>query len=523
MTYPNSTLVRPVSETEEEQMRGLLDMAFHAFVEVDAEGLITVWNLQAENLFGWPRTEAVGQGLVSLIVSPGDRSFLHKSVHECFHAGADSDQSRRLEITALHRDGHEFPIELTVFLTNCSEAPRLSAFVRDLRPPKPLEEEIEERRRFIADQLPEAYHEVDLRGTFLFVNKHLRSDIWNTSPIGVSYKEVFSPEEAACLRAHYQEVHRTGNSARIEYQKTHNGQTRFFEQSVSLLRDAGGNPTEYAVVTRDCTERKLNEFEVVKAKKAAEAASKAKSEFLANMSHEIRTPLNGVMGMLELAAQTELTAEQGELLRMADESAKTLLSVINDILDFSRIEAGMLELECVEFELAAAVAAVIHDHVPSAHLKGLKLTYDIAPEVPCSLVGDSPRLQQVLMNLVGNAVKFTERGEVVLLVERVVAYDLKPDEVQLHFFVVDTGIGIPVDKQSLVFEAFSQADSSPSRKYGGTGLGLAICSRIVKLMSGDIQVESKVAQGSTFHFTATFAMAQAASGGGALVSSGPKA
>jgi signal transduction histidine kinase/DNA-binding response OmpR family regulator len=244
--------------------------------------------------------------------------------------------------------------------------------------------------------------------------------------------------------------------------------------------------------------RQLAEADRLKEK--AEAASRAKSDFLANMSHEIRTPLNGIIGMTELAMSSS-GMEQHEYHTLIKSSGEALLVILNDILDYSKIEAGKVTLESVDFSLEDVISTSIKSIAPSAHKKGLELTYYLEPNVPLNVVGDPSRLRQVLLNLAGNALKFTSQGEVGI---RVSVEKVSESGVQLHVAVCDTGVGIPTDKQRRLFQPFEQADSSTTRRYGGTGLGLAISARIVQLMGGVIWMESTPHKGSTFHFTSEF-------------------
>jgi PAS domain S-box-containing protein len=374
-----------VLRTSEERQRLILDNAHDAFVAMSADGLIAEWNRQAEITFGWPRAEAVGRVLSETIIPPQFREAHQRGLARFLATGEGPLLNRVLEVSALRRDGCEFPAEISIAPVRLGEHYLFAAFIRDV------------------------------------------------------------------------------------------------------------------------TERKRAEEELRRAKEAAEAANRAKDEFLANVSHEIRTPMNAILGMTDLALDTPLTEDQRQYLTTVKSAADALLGVINDILDFAKIEAGRLELDPADFSLSFVLGSTLRALSVRAHKKGLELVCQQRPGVPDALIGDAGRLRQVLLNLVGNAIKFTERGEVVVLVET--AGEPAPQgDVRLRFAVTDTGVGIPPERQSRIFQAFEQADTSTTRKYEGTGLGLTIAARLVALMDGQITVNSVPGQGSTFAFTARFGL-----------------
>ncbi|MGH9395383.1 MAG: PAS domain S-box protein [Terriglobia bacterium] len=345
---------------------------------------------------------------------------------------------------------------------------------------------------------------VGLDGRYLQANPALCAMLGYTEEelLSRDFQSLTHPEDLAISVAPLEGL-RSGNETRASLQKRQfhkDGHIVWAEVSVSVIRGSDGKPVRFISQIQDITARKEAEVALMKAKEAAEAASRSKSEFLANMSHEIRTPMNGILGMTDLLLDTGITFEQREYLGMVKTSADSLLSIINDILDFSKIEARKMSIETIEFSLRDCIEEALRTVTVRAAEKDLELACRIQPGLPESVAGDPGRLRQVLLNLLGNAIKFTQNGEVALTVERDNGAENDENHL-LHFQVRDTGVGIPIEKQSLIFESFAQADSSSTRRFGGTGLGLTIASHLVEMMGGRIWLESQPAKGSTFHFT----------------------
>ncbi|MCH7754284.1 response regulator [candidate division KSB1 bacterium] len=389
----------------EERIRLIIDSAQDAVITMDEKSLITEWNAKAEKIFGWSRKEVIRKNLADKILPEQFREAHAKGLERYFATGEGSVLSQRREIQALHRDGHEFQVELTITPLKVGNSTIFSCFIRDITQQKKAEKELK-----AAKESAESANQ-ELRNT----NQHL-------------------------------------------------------EQATLLAKEMAMQ---------------------------AEMASGAKSEFLANMSHEIRTPLNSMIGMTELTLETQLNSEQRGYLNVVQSSSEGLLSLINDILDFSKIEAGQMELEHIELNLREVVEGVAEMLGTRANAKGVEMLCYIDAEIPSWLVGDPTRLRQILINLTGNSIKFTEQGDVAIKVKFRKQND---NAVELHFKVSDTGIGISPENIKKIFEKFSQADTSTTRKFGGTGLGLNISKSLVEMMGGELWVESQEGKGSKFQF-----------------------
>ncbi|MBZ5516255.1 MAG: PAS domain S-box protein [Acidobacteriia bacterium] len=486
-----------------ETLRSLIAASPTAIFTVDPAGRVLTWNPAAEQIFGWKEAEVVGQILPTV---PEEKLEEFRLLRERVLGG---DAFTGVEVRRRRKDGTllDASISTAPIRDAAGNVTSILAVMEDITERKRAEEALARERtllRTVIDNLPDNIFVKDRQSRMVLDNvAHLRllGATSQEETQGKTDYDFFSPELADRYYADEQTIMATGQPLISAEEPTveRDGSRRWLLTTKVPLRDAQGRIVGIVGINHDITRIKNTEQELARAKEQAEAASRAKSEFLAIMSHEIRTPMNGIIGMTELALDTNLTAEQRDYLGMVKDSADTLLTLINDILDFSRIEAGKLDLEVTEFNLPDTVNSTLKALAVRAHQKNLELACRIPPDIPAVLLGDPGRLRQIILNLVGNAIKFTERGEVVVNVE---ADSLSDDRVDLHFAVTDTGIGIPKEKQRLIFEAFAQADSSTTRRYGGSGLGLAISSRLVEMMGGRIWVESQVGEGSTFHFTA---------------------
>ncbi|HHL40196.1 MAG TPA: response regulator [Deltaproteobacteria bacterium] len=532
----------------EERFRSISSSAWDAVIMMDPDGRISFWNEAAERIFGYGASEALGLDLHATIVPERYREAFRHGFEWFRRSGEGGAVGRTLEVSALNREGVEFPVELSVSAVKLKGEWNAVAIVRDITDRKAADEAIRrnyEVQRVLAAILRVSLREATLRETLVQAIDHLVAAPFLSIEKKAAVYLSENGEEGRVIRlTAWRGLEREliEKCAVIPYGRclcgraAHSGRV-VFSSTVDERHEigyAGMKPHGHycvpilsngevlgvlSVYTADghrrsddeesflkavadtlagIIERRRVEEALREAKRAADEASRLKSEFLANMSHEIRTPMNGIIGMTELLMDTGLTREQRDYLEAVRVSADSLLTVINDILDFSKIEARRLEIDSIGFFLRDNIGDTLATLALRAGEKGLELAYQVKPEVPDAVVGDPGRLRQVLVNLVGNAIKFTERGEVVVTVE---VESESGDEAVLRFEVRDTGIGIPADKLRLIFRAFEQADSSTTRRYGGTGLGLAISSRLVEMMGGRIWVESREGGGSIFRFT----------------------
>jgi len=477
--------------------RDLIDSLDHLIFTTSLEGEIRTVNQRISQVFGFPYSELVGHRIDEFFDEPRWehlKGFVAWFVEKRHWSGTVR--------ACIKKTGAVLYFDCVLqAIVKDGEVVGVSGLARDIT----AQRDSEIRFTELFETLQEGVYFCDREGTLLDVNPAMvrllgyshRNELVGTN-IGKLYFDM--PQDPFPERV---QTDHTASLTREITLRRKDGTPIICIDNSNAVGDAFGRMIRHQGTLVDITVRKRAEEELQRAKEAAEEANTAKSAFLAHMSHEIRTPMNAVIGMTELTLDTDLALEQREYLTMVRESGKSLLRLINDILDFSKIEAGKLELDFTDFSLRQGINDMVKILGMRARQKGLELSIRIPPEVPDALLGDPGRLRQVLSNLIDNAIKFTERGAVVLKIEE----DSQSEEdVCLHFSVVDSGIGIPREKQQLVFEAFAQADNSTTRKYGGTGLGLSISSRLVRLMSGHIWVESEANRGSAFHFTARFGL-----------------
>ncbi len=493
-----------------ETLRETLDATSDGVLVVDSAGKVVVFNRRFAKIWGIP------DDVLSL--SDDRYDILNYELPQL----KDPDQFLA-RTQAIHRDPGGWSRDLIEFkdgrvierraepLRNVSKVPGRVLSFRDITVRRGMEAALcDERRLFRAlmDNLPHHIYFKDIEGRFVRVNRAQAELFGYDTPemlVGKSDFDLFTSEHAEQAFADERELI-LGHKAVLSKEEKEtwpDGHESWVMTTKLPLLDPDGRTVGTFGISKDITAQKLVEKELHAAKETAEAANRAKSEFLANMSHEIRTPMNGVMGMIELLAECTDEGERREYLRLARSSCEALLTVLNGVLDFSKIEAGRMEMHRAPFALRDSLGDAMQSLALRADEKGLEVAFDVGDDVPDRLVGDSGWLRQIILNLLGNAIKFTEQGETVLEVSLL---DSTEETCRLQFEVRDTGIGIPLEKQQMVFEPFSQADGSTIRRFGGTGLGLAISSSLVRMMGGEISLASEAGHGTAVRFTAPFGL-----------------
>jgi PAS domain S-box-containing protein len=500
------------------ELAAIRDTALDCVIGMDHLGRITEFNPAAERTFGHRRADVLGRTLSDVIVPPSLRDAHNKGLERYLRTGEGPVLGKRVEVPSIRADGTEFPVELAITAVHLDGPPIFVAYLRDITDRKQAEEQakLSEKLALVASRTDNAVIITDPQGRIEWVNDgftrvtgYAPDEVVGRKPGSFLQGPETDPATVDRIRRHL--ARGEGFTAEIvNYGKT--GRKYWLAIEVQPIRDESGALRHFMAIESDVTGRKDAEAalhhakeDADRARETAEAASVAKSQFLANMSHEIRTPLNGVIGMAELLIRKGgLTEQQLRYASVIKSSGDSLLSLINDVLDFSKIEAGKLELSPIEFDLRSAVEDVVEMLSPKAAAKNLAFACQVPSAAPARVTGDPDRVRQVLINLVNNAVKFTETGEVVIHAD---VADRDARHVTMKFSVRDTGPGIPPDRLDRLFKSFSQVDASTTRKYGGTGLGLAIVKQLAELMGGTVGVESAPGQGSTFWFTARFGLA----------------
>ncbi|HEY1482988.1 MAG TPA: PAS domain S-box protein, partial [Candidatus Acidoferrum sp.] len=482
--------------------RALNEAAPVGIVSETGDGRIRQANPTFRRMFGYSEAELTDKSLAVLFDS-GDTT--HETVFRERHSGVTQQPAAKRHTTRLRKsDGELLDVEVFTapLLDHGRSLGQFSIYVdvsRRMAAEKAIRES-EELFRTLSVAAPIGIFRADVRGNFIYVNQRL-CELMGRAPdasLGLHWLDSVHPDD----RDQLARVWKSGIEMGLEMQDdvrflTPDGNTNWVYWQSRALHAPDGTPAGYVGVVEDISARRAAEQRLLEAKRAAESANQAKSQFLANMSHEIRTPLNGILGMTELALDTQLTAEQRECLSTVKGCAESLLEIISEILDFSKIESGNVELESIPFSILDCVENALHPVMVRAQQKGLDLRWAVRGDLPEWLQGDPTRLRQVLINLLGNAVKFTERGEVGLTIT---ALQHEDRGVLVRFEVRDTGVGVAPEYHQKIFESFQQSDASITREFGGTGLGLSISSLLVQMMGGQIEMQSAPGSGSCFSF-----------------------
>ncbi|MDD2884007.1 MAG: response regulator [Dechloromonas sp.] len=474
----------------------------HAIVSItDASGAIIYANDRFCAISGYQRDELIGQN--HRLLNSGQHSpEFFRAMWQCITEG----RVWQGEMCNRAKQGEAYWVNASIVpLLDAHGLPAQYIGIRtDITDRKRMEETLSEQLALVEallEAIPLPVYLKDPQGRYQRINRafELFFQVDRKQIIGQTLFDLLPASDAALHAEKDKLLHSTGGVQSYEAMvHSRDGTSHDTIYRKALLTKRNGQTLGLLGTIIDITERKRDETELRQAKDVAEAASRAKSDFLANMSHEIRTPMNGIIGMTDLALDTALTEEQREYMGLVKSSAESLLTIINDILDFSKIEAGKLLVEHISFDLHRVIADTLKSLALRAHEKNLELISEILPDVPLHVIGDPNRIRQVLINLVGNAIKFTPQGEITLHTRCLSQHN---GHAMVHIAVHDTGIGIAPDKQKAVFESFTQEDTSTTRKFGGTGLGLSISRRLVELMGGEMGLESTPGQGSVFHFT----------------------